>query len=182
MKSKQTHLFLGYWFGLNAAKWRPGGDCNDDQILGPLSPYTFILGGDVKRSPVYWIAGRAKQRMLGRNPREEEYAEVWDLPGRSILKALLTDAVDSKRPIYVTSTAPRPNGRMFDLETILVPVDLESTGAKALIGITVPTSDVPESKIVETGPRRIIKAGFVFDAKKPSADIIEFPRTTLSRS
>jgi hypothetical protein len=65
MRSTRSHLFLGYWSGLNSALGTTKGVSVDDKILKPLAPYIFILGGNFQMAPIYWMVGRAKARLLG---------------------------------------------------------------------------------------------------------------------
>lgn len=159
MRHKHSHLLVGYWGGLNAAKQSPGEPDFDDAIIECLAPHILILDADRADRISYCVAGKAVERALGVPLRGTSFLDHWNKSDQQTIRDFCGLAIESHRPLYMLSFC---GSQKFEFETVLVPLAISNAATRRFIGISVPLQEEPAATPLHR-VQHLMHIGFVRD-------------------
>lgn len=160
MKHRHSHLLVGYWGGLHAAREPREALALDDAIINSLVPHLFILDMEEGSEARYQLAGTAIERAFGLRLQGTNFLDLWAKPDRDLVKDFSALAVSSHRPLCLLSLC---NSEKIEFETVLVPVTMADARRKRIIGISVPLGDEPPAPPPRRRVQHLTHIGFVHD-------------------
>lgn len=160
MKHRHSHLLVGYWGGLHAAKEPREEIALDDAIINTLVPHLFILDIEEGADARYRLAGSAIERVFGLRLQGTSFLDHWAKPDRDLVKDFSAMAVRSHRPLCLLSFC---NAEKIEFETVLVPVTIADVRRKRIIGVSMALGDEPPAPPARRRVQHLTHIGFVHD-------------------
>ncbi len=141
MQHKSSHHFLGYWDKLRDANALPDWTDFDPRAIKDLLPNVLILDVQNMAQPKYRYAGTALCERHGCDLAGANFLSGWDLQSASTIAALFGRAVESKRPVCLSSIGRAGEAGIVQVETVLAPIRFRDEEFKIFLGISEKLSD-----------------------------------------
>jgi hypothetical protein len=139
MKHRNNHFAVGYWSRIREGRAAPDQADIDPKALKRLLPYVFVLdthaGFEVVADAQYRLAGTALCERFGGELRGKSFFAHWDENSRLALGVLLQRSLQRCAPVCLTSIGASDDGRMVELETVLMPITFGGREPKRFLGM-----------------------------------------------
>src|SRR6185295_1709357 len=110
-----------------------------------LLSYVFILDCENPARPVYRLAGTGLCERFGFELKGTSFLAHWESQSGLSLTSLLCQALDSAKPICLSSIAATADNGMVELETILTPVSQDGGAPTRFFGMAQKRVGAPPS-------------------------------------
>ena len=141
MKHRYSHFAVGYWSRIRKGRDTPDQTDIDPKALKRLLPFVFLLDA---RSGMftYRLAGTALCQRYGGELRGRDFLHPWDADSRKHLTELMWRSLKVRLPLCLTSVGATNDCRLFDIETILMPVTFGTDRPERFLGVAQVLSDI----------------------------------------
>jgi hypothetical protein len=141
MKHNNSHLLAGYWSGLRKGRAVPDQGDIDPSAIKSLLSYVFILDCENPARPFYRLAGTGLCERFGFELKGTSFLGHWEALSGLSLSALLRQALETRRPLCLSSIGATADNGMVELETILAPVSCNKNVLTRFFGMVQLLSD-----------------------------------------
>lgn len=159
MKHRNCHFVVGYWSRVRQGRAVPDQADIDPRALKRLLPSIFLLdmhGTEAAGSGVaYRLAGTLVCERMGGELRGKNYLAHWDVNSRKALGVLLRQALRLGSPVCLTSLGGTDDGRMVEIETVLMPLSFGRGEPERFLGVMQVLGDTAAAGCVITFERLV---------------------------
>lgn len=138
LKHKHSHFAVGYWSRIRQGRAAPDQAHIDLKALKRLLSRMFLLDmqGAHSSDAVYRLAGTALCEQFGGELRGKNFFAHWDVNSRAALSVLLRHSLRLSTPICLAAIGASEDCRMFEIETVLMPIAAGGGEPVRFLGLT----------------------------------------------
>ncbi len=143
MRHAATRMLFAYWDGLRGERAAPDrGEIEPGAIRHVLAD-TFILSTETGPEPAFRLAGTRLCALFGGEMREKQFADLWELQGRSEIRRLMDAVMDDAAGAVAGITGTTEAGNGIDLELLLLPLRHRGKTHARMLGALSPRAVPP---------------------------------------
>lgn len=144
MQHRNSHLLVGYWSRLRRGRVVPNQSDIDPRAIKRMLASVFILDAEDADCPTYRLTGTHICDSYGYELKGSSFLNHWDANVRGAIGQLLRQALVTHQPVCLTALATVDGGAMVEIEIVLAPVGMGTSGVTRFIGLMQTRSDTQQ--------------------------------------